>query len=507
MDEKKTTRLRRLETVWVAAALLALLIAVGGEAYNWLDSFSGELCVGVSRAEHTAVRLAAAGASSSLKVELRARLRMMDGSVQHDLLPDEISFQDRETSPKLLNPQQRYDAVQLPFSMRLKRVAVISESDPRGAIRVSSQGTQRTVPIAAGGNVELDGVRYHVETIRKWSGLLRREGGEPMACLSLRRPGETWTENIFLAANAWPRFEPGVSVRFRWFDSEAGAREDLAKGLPGIESARWGAVDGSAIQWFGSFAPGTGAALSGGVRVTLLELDETHETVGGSQAAIEVQREKDDQAENVWVVANDPTPQAPLRFEYHARLDTVILVNGFADGAACVAAYHKEKPAGNAKLAAGETWRVEGAPLELRLDQVLSGALAVPEKDSTLHEAVLRDKDSELRLRQSEAVRRDDALLEFTRTAVPPVVRYEVAAEKPDGKPLRSFALGPDETVRYRNWRFSIGSPAAEPLRTAVLNVERASSQSWTRILMAIALAGLVWTALHFRHERKDEPH
>ena len=152
MDEKKTTRLRRLETVWVAAALLALLIAVGGEAYNWLDSFSGELCVGVSRAEHTAVRLAAAGASSSLKVELRARLRMMDGSVQHDLLPDEISFQDRETSPKLLNPQQRYDAVQLPFSMRLKRVALgplrMAEL-PLGHVRALDRGEVRKLKQAA----------------------------------------------------------------------------------------------------------------------------------------------------------------------------------------------------------------------------------------------------------------------------------------------------------------------------------------------------------------------
>ena len=294
-----------------------------------------------------------------------------------------------------------------------------------------------------------------------------------MAAIALRRPDDPWTGDVFLVTDTWRRVEPSIGIRFRWFESGPSAREDLEGGLPALESARWGAVDGSAINWFASFEPGTAATLADGTRVTLVQVDEHHRSHGGEGPAVAVRVEGGAEPRTVWVPANARDPDALVRFDYCARLETVLLLDAWAEGAALVAAYQNGTACGGRVLADGETWRPEGFPYELRLDAVLEAAVPVRREDSPLYEAVLRNGNRELRCRQGEAVRLGDALVEYVRVAPPPVVRYVLFAVPAGEDQGVAFSLGPGDVLTYRGWQLALGPPGPDPLHMAVLRAER----------------------------------
>ena len=483
-----------LRVVLIVLACLVLLLCAGNEALQWMDSFSGEICVPLNREERMVVRLAA---DTPLPAWLAKRPDLRSVSAE------EIPFQEPATARGLPGDTQRYDAMTLPYSIRLKRVSVLLGFEPSDALTITAPESNRTVDIAANGQVDINGEACRVEVIRKWSGLLRHPSGEALAMISIRRDAETWTDDIVLAKDMWRRIELGIGVRLSWSSSEAAAREALAKGLPGIESARWGAVDGAAVNWFESFTPGTGADLSGGGSVTLRQLDEHRD----GQPAIEVEIAKPGDTKTIWVPANEANANAPIRFEYFARMETVIFLNAFGEGQVVAGAFYRQQACGTAVLAAGETWMPKPAPYEVRLDQALENAVVVTPKESTLYEAVLRTPSRTLRLRQGEAVREGDSLVEFTRKAPPPRVCFDLATVKGDSKQERAFSLGPDATVRVGDWRFSQAA-GSDPLRAAVLHAEFAPARPWSRIVMAGALAALVWLVMLARPAHRDaEPH
>lgn len=472
-----------LRRLLIAAGCLGLLVAAAGEAYTRLQFFSGELCIALERSERTVVRPATNG---RLPLELDGgRLR-----IQRSVGAGTIAFEDPETLARILDGSAGYDAVQLPFPVRLKRIEVLEDHDPQQTLEVSSPDSKETFDLVVGRTVDIEGQPFEVAAIRKWAGLLRDRRGLPMAVLSLHRPGGPWTEAVFLDAAKWRRVEPGIGIRLFWLDSEALAREAVAQGLPDIKSARWGAVDGPAINWFQSFAPGVGATLSDGTTVTLLQIDEDHPTSAGNQPAIHVEIEKGNEKQALWVTANAQDADALVQFEFPSKLETVILLYAYRDGVALASVYHSGQLRGTTTLNAGVPWLPDGSPYELRLDQTLATALPVPRKDSTVYEAVLRSGGRELRLRQGEAIRCGDALLQFVRTAEPPVVRYELAVGG------RALSIGPEEAARFGDWVFSQGGPSREPLRTGVLRVEHVPKRTWGRLGLAVALAAVVCIAL-----------
>ena len=481
----------RVHSVLTVLVFLVLVAAAIIEARNWMLAFKGEIRVAAGKSERLVVAAARPEpqfAFLQTKPDFRAET------------PDALPFEDPETSAELLGTG-RYDAVRLPFSIRLKQARVLSQEEPRDLLRISEPESEHTIDLQQDRDVQVNGEPYRLETVRKWSGLLRYLSGEPLAAISLRRPGEQWTENVYLAAGAWRRIEPSVALRLAWCASEEAARKASSAGLPGIEAARWGVVDGPAVDWSASFIPGTGAELKNGGTATLLKLDES-----ASEPAIDVEFIEGGQKTTERAVANERNSDARVMFEYPSRLETVILVYAFEDGKALLAAYHQQKPCGEKTLSAGEAWSPEGIPFEVRLDQALEKALPVSEKDSTLFEAVLRGPSRELRLRQGEAVRSGDLRLEFVRKANPPRVRYEFAARQEGSQDERAFALGPDDTLRVWNWRFSQGPPTAEPTRTAVLEARQTPTWSVTRIIMAASLAALVWLILFSRPDHAPVP-
>ena len=449
-----------LTALLVTAVTLALVLTGISTVYRYAQAFSGDLCIAVGQGERVVVRQA-----QDSPFPLAGALK--------NVAADQIPFDNPATATKLRDGEHRYDAFVLPFSVRVTDVQVVQRPKPRDTLNVMAPGTADVIDLREGASIEIEGTSFEVAGVRKWSGLLRDRAGVRMAALALRRPEESWTEDVFLVTDTWRRVEPNIGIWFRWFESEAAAREDLEGGPPGLESARWGAVDGPAINWFASFAPGTGATFADGTRVTLVQVDEHHRTHGGEGPAIAVRVEGGAEPRTVWVPANARDPDALVRFEYCARLETVLLLDAWGEGAALVAAYHNGTACGGRVLADGEAWRPEDLPYELRLDGVLEAAVPVMREDSPLYEAVLRNGDRELRCRQGEAVRWGDALIEYVRAAPPPVVRYGLVAVPAGEDQGVAFSLGPGDVLTYRGWQLALGTPGPDPLHMAVLRAER----------------------------------
>ena len=245
-----------LTALLVTAVTLALVLTGISTAYRYAQAFSGELCIAVGQGERVVVRQA------------QGSLLPLAGALKN-VAADTIPFDNPATAAKLRHGQHGYDAFVLPFSVRVTDVQVVQRPEPRDTLNVIAPGTADVIDLREGASIEIQGTPFEVARVRKWSGLLRDRAGVRMAALALRRPNESWTGDVFLVTDTWRRVEPNIGIWFRWFESEAAAREDLEGGLPGLESARWGGVDGPAINWFGSFAPGTGATLADGTRVML----------------------------------------------------------------------------------------------------------------------------------------------------------------------------------------------------------------------------------------------
>jgi hypothetical protein len=486
-----------IRTLITILIVLVVLIAAAAEGLNWFYAFNGELCVGVGKSE----RLAICKSESSFKiphvegVPFLNDKRDIRGSSSQDLPFDEPGVAGRNL------PDGSYDAMRLPFEIRLKQVHSLREAQARNKLKVSGDGPDRDVDLPEHAGLEIHGEKYQLKMTRKWSGLVRLASGQALANIALRRPGEGWTENIFLAEKEWRNVEPAVGLMYSRSETEDDARKALSAGLPGVENARWGIVDEEAVDWSQSFTPGSGADLKNGGSATLTRFDES-----GEIPFIEVQFVEGGKRSVVKASANERDSRARIRFEYPARLESVIMLNSFQDDSACVAAYYKGKACGVKTLASGETWIPDGFPFEIRLDQALRNAAPVKADDSSFFEAILQGPSRELRLREGEAVRCGDAILEFSRKAEAPSLRYEFVASDEKSGFSKTFSLGPGENVRMRDWRFSQGEPGADPLRMAVLEVQHSPVWSPPRILLAGSMAALTFHFIFGRVENITPP-
>jgi len=344
--------------------------------------------------------------------------------------------------------------------------------------------------IAVGDEVDVADKRFRVEGIRKWSSLLSEPTGMTLACVSIARDDGECTEDVFVLADRWLRMEPGLAMLFSWTNSEETARAAVAR-LPGIDAARWGIADRGGMSWFSSFAPGLGATLSDGTSVTLIQFDENHVSEAGVAPAIEVRFDGANR-ETMWVNANDTTPNARVRFEFPTRLPSVVLAYAWREGWALFAAYQDGRKCGEQVIQSGYSWRPHGFPFELRLENVMEKGVPVSRENSVLYEAVLTGGTERLRLREGEAVRRGDALVEFVRVAEPPTMRYTFAAtgEGVDGD--REFTVGPGDRVQVGQWTFSLIPGSPDPGRCAVLWAERTMGAGWVYAPLVLGVVALV---------------
>lgn len=488
----KGLRLQR----WLAVAgTVCLLIAAIGGLRVYLYSFSGDIVVAKGCPECVA-------AAPSHRFEFLPSLGHL---VQRRVPGGSIPFNDRKTSGKLVDPNAPYDIIALPFSLRLESVNPLEVPEAVEQLRISGPEADSLVTITKGGEVSLGTDKYHVEGIRKWAGLLRDAAGTEMAAVSIRKTGETWTEGIFLDARTWSQIGENMCIRFEWYPSEENASDAVTKGFAGLESARWGAVDGTALNWFDSFVPGTGATLRDGTTVTLLALDEQFATEAGPCPAIQVEISGNGKAHNQWFPANRSTPDDRVRFEWQSRMRFVVLLGAWMDDQAVIAGYLDGQLRGTKTLNWDETWTSEEMPYEIRVDQVLERAVPVKREDSPLYEAILKSGNEELHLRQGESVRIEDYLVEFVRKADAPAVQYTLSAIDAAGGSLQKITIGPEDTVTVGPWSFSQGAPSRNPLHVASLKADYAFAHGWLRIPLALALGFYVVFALQLGADRSSK--
>lgn len=477
------------------AGLLGLLAAGAGEAYLRFSAFQGELCASKNAPERIAIQITGAEYNfTPLRNWRRAHQYLQTLPIYRNFHPEEIPFENKNAA-ELLDAAKTYNYIRLPFKIELKRTAVLEQTPPTCRLKQTGPGGELKKIIETGGKIEIGEKQFTVKTLRKWGGLLRNPKGSPMAAVSLRQPGQPWTENVFLPSGLWQRIEPEGALYFEWFDSQEAAGEAMATGQPARDSARWGVVEGDALHWFESFAPGTGITLGDGTSVVLLQLEENPQDSG---AAIKVQIEKNGQSSTIWVAANEKKKNEWVRFDYPALLDPALVLYGCPGGGVAVGVYRKKQKAVIKMLHTGKTWKGEGIPFELRLDQVLDRAVPVKPEDSPLYEAVLVSGDEELRLREGEAIRHNDILLEFTRTQPPPVLRYDLLLTGENGQ-TTPFSVPPGKEVRIRDWRVAQAPPAHNPTQKAVLHLEQIPNRTAIKLILAASLAVLLFSVINPR--------
>ncbi|MCX5769717.1 MAG: hypothetical protein NTZ09_05530 [Candidatus Hydrogenedentes bacterium] len=462
--------LRRL--LLAVVMYVALAAAAICAIYSELADFRGRVAVRLGREENIAVAPAI------------VQPRFETPNTAWNVPPRLIPFNDPDTAWKALPKSENYRVARLPFSVRVDKINVISAPPPRHFL--ASNGTEPTglIEIQQGGDVHIGNAQFKVARIGPWSGLMRDPQGVPMAAVTLTSggPNAPAQTTLFLASGIWQTTPGGAAVYFAWHPGDAeAARSAAAAPPPGLESARWGVIDRGAINWFRSFAPGTGARLSSGEDVTLVAFDEKIPAV-----AVEIQRGATKRV--VSVAANEITDGVPVRFEYPTLAPLVFMVHAWEDGRALVAAYENRQPAGQEELQQGRSFHPAAAPLNLRIDDVLSSAVPVPESESNLWAAVLKSESGEeITLRQGEAKRFDDLLVEYVRLFPPRVVNYILTI---DG--ARQATLKPGQSVRIGDWRLRQAENECDPNTVAVLAAQFTPGRTLATIFAALALTALL---------------
>ena len=479
--------------------LLAVLFGVAAcagitsEVLDALMGFSGEIYVNRDMGEQIVVRET---------VPKRAWDAWSGLTFQRNALPNEIPFKGAYDSARLLNPQKRYDALTLPFVLKLKQADVMTEEEPANQLKIRTPEGEQIIDFKLNQDLQFgeDKTQWHVDAVRKWSGLLSDPQGEPMIRVALRKPSDPqWTEGITLPSATWRRIEPRIGIHFEWFPNE-----DTARQLTRIEAAtpaRWGLVDGNMITWQENFTPGGGGTLHNKTSVTLLQWNDQQDP-----PVILVRLVDQKGTRDVQITANNPSPEIPVVYEDYGRLDTVLLFSAWKEGQAFAVAYQHHQPCGESVLDVDTPWTPAGLPYQVRIDQVIEKGVVVAQQDSKVPEVVFSSENRKLHIRQGEAVREGDSLLEFSRKTKPSAIQYAFSVTG-EGKDA-SLIIQPDDTVHFRHYRFSQGNPGPDPLHAAVLRVEARAEHPWRRVMLALFLIGLVlllvWQMAHHPEMKND---
>lgn len=466
---------------------LCVLFGAAGWVYSHIQHFEGIMLVAKGAAEGVVVRPSEGGLSLA--------------TAQRNMPAEVISFDNPNLFRRFLGDKEAYDAVETPFHLRLDEIEILEERPPREIVEVMGPGAPVSCEAKPGMRLPLSDSEITVKEVRRWSGLIRNAAGKPMAALSLRRPGERWTEHIFLDAGAWRFVEPGVALLCRWFSSEAEAREKLPNSLEGAAGARWGVTEGKKTHWFQSLQPGTGVVLDDETEVTLLQYDEKHAGQEGVRAALLVELKRASGTEQKWVEVNRHDPSAILRFEDPASAESVVFLNAWRDGAGLMRVFQRGKVSGESLEREGGVWKPgadnrDAFPYEIRLDQVMPAAIPVLAAGDPVYEAILQTSTGEIPLREGEMVTWNKKRFRYRRMDTPPRVRQHFTVIPRGGEKKWSFALGPGESRRVATWLFTQSPEHTDAVHSALLMARRTfgGPVRWAgAVLLLLGAFGFVW--------------
>lgn len=350
-----------------------------------------------------------------------------------------------------------------PFQISFLNRTRVDEGVATNTLILSDPDGENEIQVEEGREITIEGRPFTVESIRLWSGLVATQNGQPLAAVSIRQQGGPWTENMFLFDSRWQRLEPRLAMYFKWLDDEKKTLERIQKGFTLANAARWGVLDTNRVHWFYNFSRGLSVETDEGAIVSLLEYAKEYGPDG--TPAIRVGIRVDGRAETLWIIAERDTPNSPVIFEYPIVGRDAIGLFAWKEGELLAALYRDGHLETTSTLHAGTASRIPGTDFELRLESAYSSAVAVAQRDSTIHEIVLAGESERIRVRFGEAVRIEDTLLRYRRTAPRQFFAYE-AEWSSDGEDANEIRVEPhvSKSIEYGGKRYTIRQLDDDPL-------------------------------------------
>lgn len=467
---------------------LGAVFLAAGYVYQRIQWFEGKICIEKGKAEHVVVR------ESSAEEGVFAEER--------NLPLELISFDNPRTARSCFDDKAVYDAVTLPFRLYLEDVVILEERPAREVLEVIQQGRKTPYPVETGVHFPLGTDSGTILGVQRWTGLLPHPSGQPMAAVSCHPPGEAWGAPLFLARGAWRMIAKSMALYLDWFENEALAKEKLPEELPGLESARWGVVEGQNTHWFNTFRPGAGMRLQDGTEVALLRFEERHGAPEEAKPALLFSVNKNGTREEGWVYANGCSKDGSIRFEYPGQCETVLILHGWQDGVAWAKAFHKGQAWGEIKLMEKQPWRPPGGfPHDVCADQIIQQAVPVGDDTAPVQALSLQLPSGIIHLREGETHAGNDYRIHYLKRAQAPVVRYVLDAVR-EGK-KRQYMLSPEGSFQHGFWRFRQATENPHAGTIAVLEAERTLGGYSQLVGACLFVAGAFgWVVIRFKKDK-----
>lgn len=446
-----------LKLVMYLSYLVILLVVAGVITYR-TRSFEGVIVIEKGRAEHWAVEPFSRGGG-------------LFAFARRGTPGELIAFDNPRAVTTLLDKQASYVAVELPFRLVLKQVDILKEGPMREELELLYSGKRFQIDATPGATVDIPEGRLTVQSVEPWSGLLRDGRGTPMALAAIRKTGQDWQAPMFIAPEEDLRPLPDMLIQFRAYPNEQAARAAVPEKAPAPKTLRWGVHEDKRVHWFDGLAPGTGVTTTNGTEYTLLDANVS----GRGRDYIRVEKKNATGTVVEQVAANEKSPDGSIEFECRDN-GTVILLYAWRDGAALAVSWIAGVRQPEQILNEGDLLSLKGpggAPLELRLDQVLLQALPVPSRPDGPKTLALDTPVGAMRLREGASRQIKETRLIYRRQREAPQVRYGLRASFGKDRPAQEFTLDPDGKQRIDTWRITqdLDNPKAD--RLAALRVRR----------------------------------
>lgn len=369
---------------------------------------------------------------------------------QHIAAGEEIPGQDTPIWRNYIDPGASYLVSQLPFDLEVRSFELHEPLKTVDQLTIWDEGHKETVEIVPGGDLKLGETHYLVTDIRKWTGILPAEDGQPMIAFSIKEPGETWLPLMVLQEDVLSRIGKTLGCELQWHESEDLAKAAAGQGIRVPQYERWGVNDNGTISWVRSFVPGTALRLSDGRVVRLVKRDISL-LMRTTSLIVEIMDQGEKTSERIQ--ANTGRPTSLVLYETPKLPAAFARFHCWTDGQALACAYKGEELVAQKVIVQGEEWRPDDLDLSIRLQAAIKSAVDITYNDSPFFAAYVQGLERALVIREGERVREGERSLLYERLVIPPKVTYHLTAHF-DGQ-AEDLELPPVGSVNVAGWHLN----------------------------------------------------
>lgn len=445
---------------------LGALFLVAGTVFYRTQYFSGTIFLPDGNSEHLVVR----PHDGSLGIGLSQR------NVPADLL-----MLDNPGVTRALPREGSYDAVVLPFGLRLEEAVSGEAIPPIHTLVVEGPSDIQTVTVEAGDRVSIGRATLTVGHIGPWEGLLRNASGVPMAAVVLDSESPWTGPTHFLESGRWYTLSSAQAIYFAWHDNEPSARDAFAASLDEIDYVRWGVRDGAAMQWFEGLIPGTGLTLRDGTKVMLRAVLSGGQTirlaVDGGEGPVDVT-----------VEANVGDHTRAYQFESPAATGHGIMLHAWREDEVVCRVLRRDRPAEERVLSPGTDWAIPPEGPTLHLAAVMDSA--VPVAGGKLDAVYLQTADHTYSIREGLVETIEGHRIHYEKVDAGGGGRYTIDALDASGARIATRSLTGNNSARVGAWVFRLTGENPAGLSGIAVTATRRPG-GWTQgIGLGLFLAG-----------------